>query len=211
MTINMGLRRFRLVVCMDSDLKIIFRLWLIVRAWSFVYRRKGMELAAAQRNGIEFHCVQKQSRSLSGKELSTENTWNGMGNSESNHQKLVVSILQKNPSPLPLNKNLIPVSDKVNTSHWRNGALVKQKFGEAVESHWLKWKNQQVFFDVNDQYDPQVCLGHVRRYTFKELSSSLELFCSSRDLPVTNTLCPNRVPSTWCVSSFHLSFPPTRA
>ncbi|KAL4589013.1 hypothetical protein LXL04_001915 [Taraxacum kok-saghyz] len=27
---------------------------------------------------------------------------------------------------------------EVNTSDWRNGALVKQKFGEAVESHWLK-------------------------------------------------------------------------
>nr|GEV00534.1 P-loop containing nucleoside triphosphate hydrolases superfamily protein [Tanacetum cinerariifolium] len=26
---------------------------------------------------------------------------------------------------------------EVNTSDWRNGALVKQKFGEAVESHWL--------------------------------------------------------------------------
>ncbi|KAJ9537777.1 hypothetical protein OSB04_030510 [Centaurea solstitialis] len=27
---------------------------------------------------------------------------------------------------------------EVNTSDWRNGALVKQKFGEAVESHWLQ-------------------------------------------------------------------------
>ncbi|KAK9270529.1 hypothetical protein L1049_026110 [Liquidambar formosana] len=28
---------------------------------------------------------------------------------------------------------------EVNTSHWRNGALLKQKFGEAVESRRLKW------------------------------------------------------------------------
>ncbi|KAK3036787.1 hypothetical protein RJ639_030817 [Escallonia herrerae] len=27
---------------------------------------------------------------------------------------------------------------EVNASDWRNGALVKQKFGEAVESHWLQ-------------------------------------------------------------------------
>ncbi|KAL3638815.1 hypothetical protein CASFOL_016722 [Castilleja foliolosa] len=27
---------------------------------------------------------------------------------------------------------------EINASDWRNGALVKQKFGEAVESHWLK-------------------------------------------------------------------------
>ncbi|CAI9114632.1 OLC1v1015396C1 [Oldenlandia corymbosa var. corymbosa] len=29
---------------------------------------------------------------------------------------------------------------EVNTSDWRNGALVKQRFGEALESHWLQRK-----------------------------------------------------------------------
>ncbi|XP_059631837.1 uncharacterized protein LOC132274545 isoform X2 [Cornus florida] len=28
---------------------------------------------------------------------------------------------------------------EINASDWRNGALVKQRFGEAVESHWLQW------------------------------------------------------------------------
>ncbi|KAA8546400.1 hypothetical protein F0562_002861 [Nyssa sinensis] len=28
---------------------------------------------------------------------------------------------------------------EVNASDWRNGTLVKQRFGEAVESHWLQW------------------------------------------------------------------------
>ncbi|KAA8538484.1 hypothetical protein F0562_028145 [Nyssa sinensis] len=28
---------------------------------------------------------------------------------------------------------------EVNASDWRNGTLVKKKFGEAVESHWLQW------------------------------------------------------------------------
>ncbi|KAL3504157.1 hypothetical protein ACH5RR_033998 [Cinchona calisaya] len=29
---------------------------------------------------------------------------------------------------------------EINASDWRNGALVKQKFGEALESHWLEYK-----------------------------------------------------------------------
>ncbi|XP_022880794.1 uncharacterized protein LOC111398071 [Olea europaea var. sylvestris] len=28
---------------------------------------------------------------------------------------------------------------EINSSDWRNGAVVKQKFGEAVESHWHQW------------------------------------------------------------------------
>ncbi|KAJ0962504.1 hypothetical protein J5N97_027626 [Dioscorea zingiberensis] len=37
----------------------------------------------------------------------------------------------------------------------------------------LLWRrqrhNQQIFYDVNDQYDPEICLGHLKRYAFKEL------------------------------------------
>ncbi|KAG8378276.1 hypothetical protein BUALT_Bualt08G0120700 [Buddleja alternifolia] len=31
---------------------------------------------------------------------------------------------------------------EINASDWRNGALVKQRFGEAVESHWLQRKGE---------------------------------------------------------------------
>lgn len=41
---------------------------------------------------------------------------------------------------------------------------------------WRYTKNQQVFFDVNDQYDPEVCLGHLKRYSFKELRTATEHF-----------------------------------
>ncbi|XP_008812173.2 protein NSP-INTERACTING KINASE 3 [Phoenix dactylifera] len=34
---------------------------------------------------------------------------------------------------------------------------------------WRRRHNQQIFFDVNDQYDPEICLGHLKRYSFKEL------------------------------------------
>ncbi|KAM0932833.1 putative protein kinase RLK-Pelle-LRR-II family [Dioscorea sansibarensis] len=37
----------------------------------------------------------------------------------------------------------------------------------------LLWRrqrhNQQIFYDVNDQYDPEICLGHLKRFSFKEL------------------------------------------
>ncbi|KAD1020755.1 hypothetical protein E3N88_43404 [Mikania micrantha] len=41
---------------------------------------------------------------------------------------------------------------------------------------WRYRKNQQIFFDVNDQYDPEVCLGHLKRYTFKELRAATDHF-----------------------------------
>lgn len=47
---------------------------------------------------------------------------------------------------------------------------------------WRYRRNQQVFFDVNDQYDPEVCLGHLRRYTFKELRAATDHFNSKNIL-----------------------------
>ncbi|XP_019053870.1 PREDICTED: protein NSP-INTERACTING KINASE 3-like [Nelumbo nucifera] len=42
--------------------------------------------------------------------------------------------------------------------------------------------NQQIFFDVNDQYDPEVCLGHLKRYLFKKLRSATDHFNSKNIL-----------------------------
>ncbi|KAG6758995.1 hypothetical protein POTOM_035458 [Populus tomentosa] len=47
---------------------------------------------------------------------------------------------------------------------------------------WRCRHNQQIFFDVNEQYDPEVCLGHLRRYTFKELRSATDHFSSKNIL-----------------------------
>uniref|UniRef100_A0A5B7B3Y2 non-specific serine/threonine protein kinase n=1 Tax=Davidia involucrata TaxID=16924 RepID=A0A5B7B3Y2_DAVIN len=44
---------------------------------------------------------------------------------------------------------------------------------------WNRYRhNQQIFFDVNDQYDPEVCLGHLKRFTFKELRAATDHFNS---------------------------------
>lgn len=48
---------------------------------------------------------------------------------------------------------------------------------------WRRYRcNQQIFFDVNDQYDPEVCLGHLRRHTFKELRAATDNFNSKNIL-----------------------------
>ncbi|PON44860.1 Serine/threonine protein kinase [Parasponia andersonii] len=48
---------------------------------------------------------------------------------------------------------------------------------------WWRYRhNQQIFFDVNEQYDPEVCLGHLRRYTFKELRAATDHFNSKNIL-----------------------------
>ncbi|KAG5236228.1 protein NSP-INTERACTING KINASE [Salix suchowensis] len=48
---------------------------------------------------------------------------------------------------------------------------------------WWRYRhNQQIFFDVNEQYDPEVCLGHLRRFTFKELRSATDHFSSKNIL-----------------------------
>ncbi|KAF5175272.1 Nsp-interacting kinase [Thalictrum thalictroides] len=42
---------------------------------------------------------------------------------------------------------------------------------------WWRYRhNQQIFFDVNDQYDPEVRLGHLKRYSFKELRAATDHF-----------------------------------
>ncbi|XWS34762.1 hypothetical protein CRYUN_Cryun21dG0065400 [Craigia yunnanensis] len=48
---------------------------------------------------------------------------------------------------------------------------------------WWRYRhNQQIFFDVNEQYDPEVCLGHLKRYTFKELRAGTDHFNSKNIL-----------------------------
>ncbi|KAI3720325.1 hypothetical protein L6452_21241 [Arctium lappa] len=56
------------------------------------------------------------------------------------------------------------------------GAVLLLIFVIGLLIWWRYRKNQQVFFDVNDQYDPEVCLGHLRRFTFKELRAATDHF-----------------------------------
>ncbi|XP_074274448.1 protein NSP-INTERACTING KINASE 3-like [Silene latifolia] len=41
---------------------------------------------------------------------------------------------------------------------------------------WCYGRNRQIFFDVTEQYDPEICLGHLKRYSFKELRSATSHF-----------------------------------
>ncbi|CAA6665529.1 unnamed protein product [Spirodela intermedia] len=41
---------------------------------------------------------------------------------------------------------------------------------------WRHRRHQQIFFDVNDQYDPEVQLGHLRRFSLKELRAATDHF-----------------------------------
>ncbi|MED6168861.1 Protein NSP-INTERACTING KINASE 3 [Stylosanthes scabra] len=48
---------------------------------------------------------------------------------------------------------------------------------------WWRYRhNKQIFFDVNEQYDPEVRLGHLKRYTFKELRAATDHFNSKNIL-----------------------------
>lgn len=47
---------------------------------------------------------------------------------------------------------------------------------------WRYRRNQQIFFDVNEQYVLEVCLGHLKRYTFKELRAATDHFNSKNIL-----------------------------
>ncbi|VVA90825.1 unnamed protein product [Arabis nemorensis] len=47
---------------------------------------------------------------------------------------------------------------------------------------WRYRRNKQIFFDVNEQYDPEVSLGHLKRFTFKELRSATNHFNSKNIL-----------------------------
>ncbi|XP_010533910.1 PREDICTED: protein NSP-INTERACTING KINASE 3 [Tarenaya hassleriana] len=49
-------------------------------------------------------------------------------------------------------------------------------FSVGIFLWWRYRHNKQIFFDVNEQYDPEVSLGHLKRYTFKELRAATDHF-----------------------------------
>lgn len=94
------------------------------------------------------------------------------------------------PEPLSFQ----PDGAKAETESWVKTHRVALAFGVSFGSAfliiviigsfvWWRYRhNQQIFFDVNDQYDPEVRLGHLKRYTFKELRAATDHFNSKNIL-----------------------------
>ncbi|KAL4574602.1 hypothetical protein LXL04_021436 [Taraxacum kok-saghyz] len=51
-------------------------------------------------------------------------------------------------------------------------------FGFGFVFWWRTRHNQQVFFDINEQYREEVCLGNLRRFQFRELQVATKNFTS---------------------------------
>ncbi|XP_068636395.1 protein NSP-INTERACTING KINASE 3-like isoform X2 [Aristolochia californica] len=56
------------------------------------------------------------------------------------------------------------------------GSMFLIAIGIAMFLWWRQRYNKQIFFDVNEQYDSEVCLGHLKRYSFKELRAATDHF-----------------------------------
>ncbi|KAM7484216.1 hypothetical protein LguiA_000225 [Lonicera macranthoides] len=95
-----------------------------------------------------------------------------------------------NPEPLSFPPDGIRDQSESGSKSHRVAIAFGTSFGIAfliilviVSLVWWRYRhNQQIFFDVNEQYDPEVCLGHLRRYTFKELRNATDHFNSKNIL-----------------------------
>nr|XP_048322851.1 protein NSP-INTERACTING KINASE 3-like [Ziziphus jujuba var. spinosa] len=94
------------------------------------------------------------------------------------------------PEPLSFPPDALKAQSDSGTKRHRVAIVVGASLGAAfivilfisLLVWWRYRHNQQIFFDVNDQYDPEVCLGHLRRYTFKELRAATDHFNSKNIL-----------------------------
>ncbi|KAF5794174.1 putative protein kinase RLK-Pelle-LRR-II family [Helianthus annuus] len=55
-------------------------------------------------------------------------------------------------------------------------------FGFGFAFWWRRRFNQQVFFDINEQYREEVCMGNLRRFQFRELQHATGNFTSKNIL-----------------------------
>ncbi|KAL5540088.1 hypothetical protein UlMin_043159 [Ulmus minor] len=94
------------------------------------------------------------------------------------------------PEPLSFPPDAFRAQSDSGAKRHRVAIIVGASFGAsfitvllvALLLWWRYRHNKQIFFDVNDQYDPEVRLGHLRRYTFKELRAATDHFNSKNIL-----------------------------
>ncbi|GAB4839760.1 Protein NSP-INTERACTING KINASE 3 [Ancistrocladus abbreviatus] len=94
------------------------------------------------------------------------------------------------PEPLSFSPDAL----KAQSNSGAKGHLVAVAFGASFGAGlgivllvgfgfwWCYGQNRQIFFDVNEQYDPEVCLGHLKRYSFKDLRAATDHFNSKNIL-----------------------------
>ncbi|ONK66227.1 uncharacterized protein A4U43_C06F5540 [Asparagus officinalis] len=95
------------------------------------------------------------------------------------------SSISLNPLSFPPDGMKAQPQPEVKKSHWIAislgaifGSIILIVIFVGSLLWWYKRHNRQVFYDVNDQYDPEVCLGHLKRYSFKELRVATNNFSS---------------------------------
>ncbi|KAI4314357.1 hypothetical protein L6164_027274 [Bauhinia variegata] len=94
------------------------------------------------------------------------------------------------PEPLSFTPDVLRAQSDSGTKSHRVAVAFGASFGAAfivviIVGFLVWWRyrhNKQIFFDVNEQYDPEVRLGHLRRYTFKDLRAATDHFSSKNIL-----------------------------
>lgn len=96
------------------------------------------------------------------------------------------------PSPMPFTANTsealpppsgVPKKHAVAVAFGASlGFVCTIGFAIGIFLWWRQRHNQQVFFDVNEQHDPEICLGHLKRFHFKELQVATDNFSSKNIL-----------------------------
>ncbi|KAG1364333.1 protein NSP-INTERACTING KINASE 1 [Cocos nucifera] len=62
------------------------------------------------------------------------------------------------------------------------GSICLLSLGLGLFLWWRQRHNQQIFFDVNDQHNEEVCLGNLKRFQFRELQIATNNFSSKNIL-----------------------------
>ncbi|XP_023762057.1 protein NSP-INTERACTING KINASE 2 isoform X1 [Lactuca sativa] len=119
-------------------------------------------------------------------------TFNVMGNpiicatgtaQDCNGTSPMSTSLSFNAQQIELNPSVMPKSHKMALAFGTSlGCFCLLFFGFGFVFWWRRRHNQQVFFDINEQYRDEICLGNLRRFQFRELQVATKNFTSKNIL-----------------------------